>query len=208
MKETDLLVIQLLAAMVPPKGRIVEVGSFMGRSAVGWAMSAPQAEVHCIDYWREDGDGFDNVWIDNPHLDGDLQFYTGKVEGSFLLNTKGIRNIFPHKGSSVGEYGLSSVDLVFIDGDHSYEAVLRDMVFWAQRLNENGLLCGHDFDHNFANSVVRAVALFAEKAKMHLFCPRGTYLWMLFKDINHMRYWLSQFETGSLNSQQNETTQV
>jgi len=37
-----------------------------------------------------------------------------------------------------------SLDIVFIDADHRYDGVLRDLAAWAPKLKEGGVLCGHD----------------------------------------------------------------
>ena len=39
-----------------------------------------------------------------------------------------------------------SQDLVFIDADHSYEAVRSDLTAWAPKVRSGGYLGGHDFD--------------------------------------------------------------
>ena len=38
-----------------------------------------------------------------------------------------------------------SIDLVFVDGDHSYEAVKRDLQAWLPKVTKGGILSGHDF---------------------------------------------------------------
>jgi len=38
----------------------------------------------------------------------------------------------------------NSLDFVFIDADHRYEAVLKDLAAWAPKLKPGGTLCGHD----------------------------------------------------------------
>ena len=38
-------------------------------------------------------------------------------------------------------------DLIFLDGDHSYEGCKRDIEKWWPRVkNKTGILAGHDFD--------------------------------------------------------------
>jgi len=37
-----------------------------------------------------------------------------------------------------------SLDFVFIDADHRYHAVLKDMAAWVPKLKPEGILCGHD----------------------------------------------------------------
>lgn len=39
-----------------------------------------------------------------------------------------------------------SVDAIFIDGDHSYEAVSKDLPFWWKKLKIGGWLLGDDYD--------------------------------------------------------------
>lgn len=41
-----------------------------------------------------------------------------------------------------------SLDLVFIDGDHSYEACKFDIEEWGKKVRKGGILCGHDYQHS------------------------------------------------------------
>jgi hypothetical protein len=47
--------------------------------------------------------------------------------------------------------------MIFIDGDHVYEAVKRDIVNAKAMLKAGGMLCGHDFDEAAHAGVVQAV---------------------------------------------------
>jgi precorrin-6B methylase 2 len=38
----------------------------------------------------------------------------------------------------------NSLDFVFIDADHRYPAVIKDLAAWAPKLKPGGILCGHD----------------------------------------------------------------
>lgn len=40
------------------------------------------------------------------------------------------------------------LDAVYIDADHSYDAVLRDLRYWVQYVKPNGWIFGHDFTNN------------------------------------------------------------
>jgi hypothetical protein len=53
-----------------------------------------------------------------------------------------------------------SVDCIFIDGDHSYNAVLNDLQFWWKKLKTGGQLLGDDY---WMNDVSKAVNIFAIK---------------------------------------------
>lgn len=43
------------------------------------------------------------------------------------------------------EFADRSLDFVYIDGNHRYEAVLEDLAAWARKVKKGGLLGGHDF---------------------------------------------------------------
>ena len=40
----------------------------------------------------------------------------------------------------------NSVDIIFIDGNHTYEAVKNDINYYWKKIKENGTLCGDDYD--------------------------------------------------------------
>lgn len=48
----------------------------------------------------------------------------------------------------------NSLDLVFIDADHSYGAVKKDILKYTPKLKESGLLTGHDIDYPGVNKAV------------------------------------------------------
>lgn len=53
-----------------------------------------------------------------------------------------------------------SLDFVFIDADHSYEAVTQDINAWTSKVRPGGLVSGHDYanpDYLFGAEVKRAV---------------------------------------------------
>jgi len=54
-----------------------------------------------------------------------------------------------------------SLDFVFIDADHSYEACIEDLKTWHPKLKPSGVLCGHDYGDP-AFGVTKAVEEFAD----------------------------------------------
>lgn len=51
-----------------------------------------------------------------------------------------------------------SLDFVFIDGTHTYQAVKEDIANWLPKVKTGGLICGHDYCEVFDNGgVVKAV---------------------------------------------------
>lgn len=50
-----------------------------------------------------------------------------------------------------------SLDFVFIDADHRYDAVRGDIIAWSAKVRKGGIVCGHDFKPSRFPGVVRAV---------------------------------------------------
>ena len=50
-----------------------------------------------------------------------------------------------------------SLDFVYIDGDHRFDAVMTDIIYWAPKVRRGGIVAGHDFYHFYQAGVVDAV---------------------------------------------------
>lgn len=57
-----------------------------------------------------------------------------------------------------------SVDFIFVDGDHSYDATLADCEAYYPKLKKGGIFCGHDYQ--VIEGVKRAVDQFRTKNKI------------------------------------------
>ncbi len=63
--------------------------------------------------------------------------------------------------TAMTRFGDQSLDFVFIDGDHSYDAVRNDLK-WIHKVRADGLLIGDDY-HKSTSGVIRAVDEFCKK---------------------------------------------
>ena len=73
----------------------------------------------------------------------------------------------------------SSIDFIYIDGCHTYDAVLQDLKNYYSKIKYGGLVCGHDFSDGWPD-VRQAVLDFFKKR------PRSVYLdgsWVYKKDV-------------------------
>jgi hypothetical protein len=107
---------------------ILEIGRFLGGSTVLFSVAAKQgnSKVHSID-----------LKFKTP------QFAKDDVLSSFL-NSKKLDNVSLYVGNS-REYEFKiNFDLVFIDGDHSYEGVLGDYKNIIKNVSSNGHIVFHD----------------------------------------------------------------
>ena len=71
-----------------------------------------------------------------------------------------------------------SLDFVFLDADHSYEAVQKDIIAWWPKVRPGGFLAGHDYgakwNFNGRWGVNKAVDEFVSQQKLKLILAPGT----------------------------------
>ena len=135
--------------------RILEVGSWAGGSAITWAEAikryARGGQVICVDPWKP---------YFNPQERPDAPVYRRMAEA---LDQDTIYDLFTHNVTAAGHSdvvlslrGQSTAvlpmlpqghfDIVFVDGDHSYQAVLEDLKMAMSLVREGGILCGDDLE--------------------------------------------------------------
>lgn len=122
--------------------RVLEIGSYMGRSTICMAQTAKS--VTCIDPF--DGRGTPEKVNTKPRFDTNLERY-------------GITNVTAHVGTTaeVAPQLSGQFDLVFIDGAHDYRSVNKD-IYWAGKLlAPGGLLAFHDYRRPIDPEVTAAV---------------------------------------------------
>lgn len=67
-----------------------------------------------------------------------------------------------------GRFPEASFDGVYINGDHSYDAVSRDLALWAPKVKPGGVVASDDYRENpiYGTDVVRAVDEFAAQHEL------------------------------------------
>jgi len=74
----------------------------------------------------------------------------------------------------------NDLDFVYIDGDHNYEAVKKDLEMYYPKVKKGGLFSGHDYA-NRAPGVVKAVNEFFANKKEAIHSG-GRWDWFVFKE--------------------------
>lgn len=116
---------------------IVEVGSWKGRSSHALA-SGCKGTLYCVDHFKGSPDELQHAHKEATEID---------IFPIFIENMKQFDNVRVCKMGSaeaVHEFPDGYLDMVFIDGTHTTEAVLNDVRLWLPKLKEGGLMCGHD----------------------------------------------------------------
>ena len=78
-------------------------------------------------------------------------FYNKEVKAKYK------ERLIPIKGYSYNvadQIPDNSMDLIFIDADHSYNSVKKDIEAYTPKLKDHGILAGHDIDYPGVNKAV------------------------------------------------------
>jgi predicted O-methyltransferase YrrM len=127
--------IQWLADHAKGRRTIVEIGPYQGRSTRALADANDSGNVYSIDTW-------DSTWSGGRS--------DASTRAAFRRNCSDLMDrVMPIEWDS--QRGLPpdlrgmSVDMLWIDGDHAYEAVASDIRNFAPLVRAGGLICGHDY---------------------------------------------------------------
>ena len=137
-----------LAQAVPDEGQIVEIGDDWGMSASLFCKGAkPGVKIATVDIFP------------NDRL---ASFRANLAEAGFAGRSEQIQGDSETAGK-MWEQG--AIDLLFIDGDHAYEGVKRDIGAWIRFVPVGGIVIFHDcacvtnrLPHEFHFYVTRAVS--------------------------------------------------
>lgn len=119
----------------------VEVGVQRGEFSA-FLLSNWPGKLWLVDMWRHQPDGYEDVA--NVSDDEHEANYQATLET--MQPYIGRFDII--KGCSVCAapfFDNDSLDFVYLDANHSYEAVTEDLAAWLPKLKPGGLMCGHDF---------------------------------------------------------------
>lgn len=138
------------AAAMPAGARVVEIGSWKGRSTVAIAeglLGVPNAHLWCVDTFAGDP-----VW---PDFDAVKQ---SSVLDEFRKNTASypfVEAVIAPSSAAAASFADGSLDWVFIDALHDFRNVARDIRTWAPKVKPGGLLSGHDYGRAGVTAAVR-----------------------------------------------------
>lgn len=133
----------------PENAQAVEIGVWQGKSVCFAAVESIKQEKKITLYAVDTFEGSPN----EPIIQRDLQKLkenetTPKEE--FLKNIEPVKDIVKmlHMDSisASQHFADNSLDFVFIDGSHLYEAVLADINAWLPKVKTGGIIAGHDID--------------------------------------------------------------
>lgn len=124
----------------------VEIGVHDGSHAIELNENLNIDPLYLVDIWET---------FHQEGLDCDYNFSYEITKNKFKINN----NVIILKGDSVAtsfKFIDNSLDFIYIDANHQYEYVKKDIEAWYPKIKEGGYLTGHDYG-GYWKGVKRAV---------------------------------------------------
>ena len=165
LRQTDVQILQTYASQIPRNGIYAETGSYMGASSIlAGLVTKHGVRVYAHDVWVEDMDQLTPDGAPPPKTDNYFfKFYKNIIDNQLT------RTVIPIRGPSQWTLGIhedKSIDLAFIDGDHSYEGVKGDLKAIWEKMKPKSTILLHDCSHG--SKTLQGVMDFCNDNKLDL----------------------------------------
>lgn len=140
--EAQAVLLYEAAAEVRPGGRIVEIGSFRGRSTIMLATAAGEGvEVVAIDPHAGNDRGPQEISGFEAEAAGDHEaFLRNLADAGVADRVRHVRELSNRAHAAVD----GAVELLWVDGAHRYRPALEDLRHWGDRVVPGGRMLVHD----------------------------------------------------------------
>ena len=139
--------------------RVIEIGCAAGHNSLDILTTLNVAEFKAIDPYDTAADGYDDysesrLALMERQARQRLRKHATKIDWIKKLSSDA-------RADLQGKY-----DFIYIDGDHSYEAVKKDLYDYFDLVEEGGIIAGHDIDQQ---DVLLAFVEFIQEKKLKNF---------------------------------------
>lgn len=145
----------------------VEVGAKAGENIRNVLLRCPDFCFSGVDHWHPKIKY--QTWkpdiqrVNEKKFDAVCKEFPGRVR-KFKYLSENALNFFED----------NSLDLVFVDASHDFDAVYYDIENWIKKVKLGGFICGHDYGHPHIGEVKKAVDYYFDKKVIALF---DDYVW-------------------------------
>lgn len=133
---------QMLSTLVPQAAIIIELGVFMGEFANFINQNLKPSKLHLVDTWSGDICSGDQNGNNVVYVNGGYAYEHVKLLFANEPNVNIVRDYSYNFMSSLPD---KSVDMIYIDADHSYEGVKKDLDIAIKKVKDGGWIMGHDY---------------------------------------------------------------
>ena len=97
----------------------------------------PKLRLHCIDPWK--------VYSKYEDITDEKVFDKRFEHTKALLKPYNCNIIRKSSTGALKDFVPSSLDFVYIDGNHTYDYVMEDLIGWSKIVKKGGIIAGHDY---------------------------------------------------------------
>ena len=162
----------MVSSLIPSNSVICEIGVFKGDFSKFLNSLNPQTLI-LIDYFQgmaksgdQDGNNVQSANLNDEYI---------KIK-EWATNHSNITVVKGNSSSTLSSYPNQFFDMIYLDGDHSYEGVRKDLEQAILKVKKGGWIMGHDYEMNMAKAktrwsfgVSRAVNEFCQNYKQTIF---------------------------------------
>lgn len=142
--------VNIVKDYLPNNGSVLEIGTWKGETTCAYLniIKEKKSKSYIIDWFNGNKEYVANA----PHgwLYEDKSYVRQCLEKNIEeIGCSDIVTII--EGDSlivIEQIPDESLDIIFIDGGHQYDIVIKDLNNSYKKLKTNGILCGHDFNHD------------------------------------------------------------
>jgi hypothetical protein len=142
-----------LAQTIPDRGIFIEVGVWKGKSLAYFIVESinnnKNLNIYAVDTWKGSPEHTNYDCIINNTLFEEFTSNMISVADKF-------KSLQMSSEEASKTFQDNSIDAIFIDAAHEYEAIKNDLEFWYPKVKSGGYFCGHDYDDNWPG-VIKAV---------------------------------------------------
>lgn len=158
-KPSQISLIESIAKNLPKNSKVLEIGCGYGRSTWAWLDVLDEScSLDIVDSWQLDVNRLPTLTENQEAIEfgkkhGQKKLFEEIISAHPKVNL--LKNLYNESSKSLIKKKLldKNYDVVYIDGDHSYNVLYSELTYFSNVK----ILCGDDYNFRQFKSVIRAV---------------------------------------------------
>lgn len=144
----------------------VEVGTAEGNNISNILDLLPEykLEVWCVDPYE-----YYDEYKDDPKAKPSIIQWRHETARDTIFELDNVHHVRKYSEDAAPLFERRSIDMAFLDGNHTYEYVKQDINIWWPKVRAGGLLSGHDYKRKPWIGVIPAVNEFLDESDIELY---------------------------------------
>ena len=147
-----------------------EIGVWKGAFSAKFCEANPKLHMLCVDPWQSYP-----AWLDTKNL-MDPEKAARFMEDSYALAVERLASLNctidrRFSADAVRDVPDHSLDFVYVDSNHVYDAVLQDLTLWAPKVRSGGFVAGHDYRAFTNKPTIHVIEAVQTYTKAHAIDP-------------------------------------